>query len=895
MVLIDGAAGLGKTTLLMGALDHARAAGIRVFVGGSTADRYRPFGVLLGALGISGAEGDDARSGLWSLLDTVDLPLVWEREGAQVRHAAHDQLGEIVQAEVATGPVILALDDFHLADAASVHAILVLSALCERSRLLIVLASRRLPVRSDVHDTIKHLARHAIRCTLRPLDDVDSARLVNALVEKTGIDPRPRPDFAATMNRLGGNPFLLVAATQAASRGLPPGNAEMHWSALSCLDGLGSSDVELLRIAAVFGRSFEPADLALVHHSPEVEIIAALERAVIGGVLVAVGRKLRFVHDLVAESIVSETPEPIRVGFQRAIWTSFARAGRHPSTYVEHVMAVGDSGDRSAVDALVAAANEVLELDPTQATDWLKRAFELTSMLPWVVRGDVAIRYVHSLRLANRLGEVVDLVEQCLTWPIEPGQLANLELIGAGALRFLGRVPESSDMLRRALRRNGLSPSAASWTWSLIVGAEVFSLAGSSKLEDALVEARRLAQQAGDRSAIVQAECAASSVAWAAGRVSEALAHAEAAAELSVALKNTVWPAPPLFESLALLAAGDVAGAIATITPWGRRAEVVGDLWALSRMEMVTVFAYLDSGNWDAIEAHCATILRVGDETGGANGQPLAQAVLGLIECRRGSIERARDHLAAGKVVAASPCLDPIGLPFLGWLESEIAESSGDIATAKVVLDATFDIIHQVAPVACIWLAPSTIRLAVSTGDDDRVSHVAVALCSISDGSPYLAFVADLATKTSQSDGAGVEQLARSDRGGQSPYMGREAARIAAVLHRRLGNECAAKSCDDHVAALGQLLGVVVTRPSSRRRPLPRRPRFGAQALTATERAVLGLVAEGRANGNIAQVLNLSKRTVESHTSALYTKLGVTTRVELARVLLANGQLETSP
>jgi DNA-binding NarL/FixJ family response regulator len=76
---------------------------------------------------------------------------------------------------------------------------------------------------------------------------------------------------------------------------------------------------------------------------------------------------------------------------------------------------------------------------------------------------------------------------------------------------------------------------------------------------------------------------------------------------------------------------------------------------------------------------------------------------------------------------------------------------------------------------------------------------------------------------------------------------------------------------------------------SSRNRPPARRPRFGFDALTATERKVVGLIADGLSNVEIAKRLYVSRRTVESHVSAAYRKLEVSSRVELARVVLSRG------
>jgi len=56
------------------------------------------------------------------------------------------------------------------------------------------------------------------------------------------------------------------------------------------------------------------------------------------------------------------------------------------------------------------------------------------------------------------------------------------------------------------------------------------------------------------------------------------------------------------------------------------------------------------------------------------------------------------------------------------------------------------------------------------------------------------------------------------------------------------------------------------------------------EGLTAAERRVAALVAEGRTNREVAAALFLGERTVETHLSHVYAKLGVRSRAELARV-----------
>lgn len=52
--------------------------------------------------------------------------------------------------------------------------------------------------------------------------------------------------------------------------------------------------------------------------------------------------------------------------------------------------------------------------------------------------------------------------------------------------------------------------------------------------------------------------------------------------------------------------------------------------------------------------------------------------------------------------------------------------------------------------------------------------------------------------------------------------------------------------------------------------------------LTAAERNIASLVAEGARNHDIARQLGVSHRTVESHLSNIFAKLGIGSRVQLA-------------
>ena len=62
-----------------------------------------------------------------------------------------------------------------------------------------------------------------------------------------------------------------------------------------------------------------------------------------------------------------------------------------------------------------------------------------------------------------------------------------------------------------------------------------------------------------------------------------------------------------------------------------------------------------------------------------------------------------------------------------------------------------------------------------------------------------------------------------------------------------------------------------------------KRPTSGWGSLTPTERDVVRLVSEGLANNDIATRLFVSPRTVQSHLTHVYTKLGLSSRVQLVQ------------
>jgi DNA-binding NarL/FixJ family response regulator len=73
-----------------------------------------------------------------------------------------------------------------------------------------------------------------------------------------------------------------------------------------------------------------------------------------------------------------------------------------------------------------------------------------------------------------------------------------------------------------------------------------------------------------------------------------------------------------------------------------------------------------------------------------------------------------------------------------------------------------------------------------------------------------------------------------------------------------------------------------------------KRPTNVWESLTPAERDVVRLVSEGLANNDIATRLFVSPRTVQTHLTHVYTKLGLTSRVQLAQEAARHASRVTS-
>jgi non-specific serine/threonine protein kinase len=118
---------------------------------------------------------------------------------------------------------------------------------------------------------------------------------------------------------------------------------------------------------------------------------------------------------------------------------------------------------------------------------------------------------------------------------------------------------------------------------------------------------------------------------------------------------------------------------------------------------------------------------------------------------------------------------------------------------------------------------------------------------------------------------------------GQREEAGREYAAVRAVA------EEVAASISDETLRDGYLTNALAQVPTPRT-PTPREAARAAYGrLTAREREVAVLIAQGRSNREIAAILFVSERTVEAHTGHIRDKLGFTSRAQVAAWAVEQG------
>jgi predicted ATPase/class 3 adenylate cyclase/DNA-binding NarL/FixJ family response regulator len=329
---------------------------------------------------------------------------------------------------------------------------------------------------------------------------------------------------------------------------------------------------------------------------------------------------------------------------------------------------------------------------------------------------------------------------------------------------------------------------------------------------------------------------------------------------------------------------GDQAGAAAQFREVASEAEAAHDVFyrAQSLTFQGAVLAW--QGDTGAARAAADAAIEAAAELGGiAAGN--AYVALGIAALAAGDAAAAAEaHEAAWRHQSVLPATAAAGCR----LGAEAALAGGDPVAARRWAD------EAVTTTTGFWLMlalTTRARVAIAQGEPDQAER---------DAHDALAIAASMQARTGSSDT--LECLAALAGDGGSH---REAARLFGAAHairQRIGAvrfkiwdagyEASAAAVRDALGdkdfeaawAEGAALSTEEAIAYAQRgRGQRKRPASGWGALTPTERNVVRLVSEGLANNDIATRLFVSPRTVQTHLTHVYTKLGLSSRVQLAQ------------
>ncbi len=318
--------------------------------------------------------------------------------------------------------------------------------------------------------------------------------------------------------------------------------------------------------------------------------------------------------------------------------------------------------------------------------------------------------------------------------------------------------------------------------------------------------------------------------------------------------------------------------------------------WAVPGYDAVTAFAALRAGALDDAAATAEAALGYLDGVDGLGVAVWCHAFLAQVRLHQDELDAAEAHLAAAeRWLTCERAQLGFEQDLLGRAIAHERRGAPDAALASLRFG--WDTLHAIGVLSPLpALGVPLARLAAEAGERAIVVEVAEHFAVIAAGSctaPSVTAIHQLVL--GWRDGDPDRAVAAAGLAAQTPRAGLAATAWgdAAELLRRRGRRAEAKRAAAEAArrwadmgAFGEVDALAL------RFPVPSRPgrrtRFGIASLTATERRVAALVAEGLANSEIACVLGVSRRTIESHVSSAYRKLDVSSRVGLARAAIAH-------
>lgn len=908
-LLVEGEAGIGKSRLVREfAVEIAPTADVHTGWCLDLGASRTPYGPLTGILrSIVARMGVDrvresvgvGAEALGMLLpELVDAPTDRERTSPE---RLRDAIASLIEAAAERAPQVLVVEDLHWADESTLAILSFLLRALTRGRVLLLITCRSDDVRRG--DAVSRFIGEATRARL--LERLTLARLdedaVRELAEQIIGQPLSETALDRMQVRAEGVPFFIEEIAGCANGPLPDGLRDLL---LARFDRLGGDAQHVVQVVSGAERPLTHPLVTRLVDLPEQRLDEAIREATRSGILVVVDDDYRFRHALLREAVHDDLLPGERARLHRAY-----------AETLEAQCAGADSGDAAALayhwqlaqddrKALIAAADAMRHAKAQYAFASAARFGELVLELwPQVPDAADAAR-IERLDLLLVLGSILRNAgdgERALA-------VANVALAEVDPEtvdpRLHARLLRNKALYLVNLGRLGAIPllQQALAIAEEHVGDETFraellnQLASRRMIAGDREEAIRLADEA-ERGAAgasstdqlsIAANVRGGSLAHL-GRVEEGVREYERARELATGPNAEMRYRVNYSDLLTLL--GRYREAVEVAEEGLRRArELRVERTSGSIMAQNMVVPLLELGEIERVEEMLS--------------RDFVQGTLRVFRMYMSMTRvrvlawRGRSAEAAEMLRAWLPAFEETGVSERQiWYDRvmmtvAVAESAGDLRGA---LDAILEMLKDEQPALL-----HQRRLLLEAGAiiaELRADGADIAAASDAVRGAWLAQPAQL-----QHDAWSIildalldpraetvdEAMRRAD-GDDVPVTFRVILRLErARLRVGEGDRAAASTVLAEAATLAEALGNAQLQTAVARFATdaglrsPAESPAGTDTLTARERQVLELIAEGLSNRQIGERLFISVKTVSVHVSAVLRKLGVSTRTEAA-------------
>jgi DNA-binding CsgD family transcriptional regulator len=925
IVVIEGAAGIGKSSLLGEAVELAYAEGMAVLrARGSVMEREFALGVVIQLLApsiesLTERERDRVFAGAAGLARPLfeDVP---DRAAADDRlfarfHGLHWLCARLAEER----PLALLVDDAHWADEHSLRFLAYLEARIEEIPACAILAVRTGET-AAAPEALTKLTEREPPTSVRPppLSSAAIAELVRgSLGEET--DAEVCVECARTT---GGNPLLARQLISA----LEERNGERASVDADAIAAIGPPSVArfvaarlrrrsptvaaVAQALAILGDDASLADTAAVA-GVDREAAADAVDALIEAELLYSGLPPRFVHPIIQQALQDSIPPAERVQLHLAAARVLVRDPARCERVAAHLLAsgpAGPAGEQWAFDALTESARRAGNRgSPEQAVRFLRRALEEEA--PTSRRRSLLLD-LGAAESAARMPEAAGRMEQAQRLSSSPTERAQAAL-GLSMVRFL-----AAELPQAVAACEDVIASAPELDRELLLGLEF--QAAATRLVGGLPSAETFGRLLALEQEVSRGETAAErgllamiAVVFAATTARPAVEVAELAEAawgdgqllVQVRSEHPALAAPATTIALtaatiALALAGRLTRAIEVWTAGVEEGRARSSMLLYSNSLGMRASGRAWSGDLAGAEADAVAALALlpADDP---IILPAALSALVDVHMERGSLEQAlallREALPTGEL--------PLTFGICQALASRgrLALRMGHPRAALLDLEEAGRrslAIAYVNPMALMWRSYAALASA-RLGERDRAHELVEEELEIARRFGALEPIGEvLRVRALLAPGEEMVELAREAvdvlAGGQLRVAHARALIDLGAALRRGGHRRDAREPLREGLDLANRCGSTVEtgRAMDELRATGARPRrpavSGLDSLSAQERRVAAMATEGLSNREIAEALFLTRRTVEMHLTGAYRKLDVSGRGDLPAALAAS-------